>query len=492
MKDANNLEQFIREEIDKVELRDIESPDQMWRDFSDTLSVDSPKGLSWYRRLLRKIFLVALSAGIIASVILLMTPKALDKKDQSAQLQKLETSILKESNNELNSRRDNLIGHQDSDVKIASSPKVPALVSPSAISDPNQIQKQIVSESSRKNATGLDTSVSLNSNLPSSAIKTNNIISGNNFPVSRELSTNSERETYFHKQQQVADSSARSELVIDSNHKSSVEELLLSKANSTTIAKEKQELVTNLKLQPIGNGLSSKELVMQLLSERDKQLHPISLNNQVELPASKRKDLWFGGYSFLISKRRPVSNKALGTFSLYAGRQIPISNYFDIDMQLSLRLNDGYIMSQDSVFLYNDLGSTRLTKHKDLKLLWDGELRLGISKVINNRLELSGGASFSYAFANQFILSEEVDRYSNQFVTKGTAGKEQYRGSSSWSGLNRLGTGVYLRIGTRFLGIYSIGLVMTRRLNTLVDTDVAATVDSDNVNQFGLYINRYF
>ena len=148
---------------------------------------------------------------------------------------------------------------------------------------------------------------------------------------------------------------------------------------------------------------------------------------------------------------------------------------------------DGYSFSQDSIIIQNGLSIVSNRKNKDLNYIIEAHLSAEYF-VRRNKFSFGFGVKNSYAFYNKFTIIEqgEITRFTgwSQSGSKATI-------YNQWSGMNRFGITPFTNISFRHHN-YEVGLVVSKRLNKLINGDLAAKQKSNTPYQAGIILSKYF
>jgi hypothetical protein len=160
-------------------------------------------------------------------------------------------------------------------------------------------------------------------------------------------------------------------------------------------------------------------------------------------------------------------------------------------MQVGASLDLGYSFSQDSIFISNGMSIIEQRKDKDLKNLWNAYLDLGLNYRVN-RLRFNLGVRGSYAVLNRFAFREttRTTHLGSFFTSEGESIEAE--GSDVWTGVNRMSLDTYLSINYRINTDYSFGAFAGKRLNTLINQNMASKAHSNRPVRFGVVLNAHF
>ncbi len=155
-------------------------------------------------------------------------------------------------------------------------------------------------------------------------------------------------------------------------------------------------------------------------------------------------------------------------------------------------MDAGYSFSQDSLFIFNGLNIEEVRKNKDLKYTWNAYLGLGGVYRIKN-WQFGAGGRLSYALFNQFYFEDATQRLQ---VLPGSSSTFEFTRqeveSGPWDGINRIGIDAYVDIAYRISPGYSVGLFVGKKLNRLINNEMAAQAYSNRPIRFGATLNKHF
>lgn len=437
MQNKDNLEEFIKREVNRIEFDDADS---MWQEFQARLEKEKPKPQRgfWYWAGIFSLFLfIALGSFLLGSIF--NQVKTADvKKDENTSIKK-ETSPSIQSTSEPNQAQpsNNLLDADDYDNSTQTGEEI----------NPKLEKKAPVNSNNPKSA-----DINFRSKKDNSAKKVNDRIVNQNIqgsPVSTVMDSTEMQEDF--------------------------EQVDSEKAGFAEI-NDQESLDEPVKLLAPIAGIKLEEL-LPLNSEKN----PPLVVTKYEWKATEPKRLFF-------SIENSFASHGIRQHAVGFGKYIPLKNNFTLKVQAGGSLDIGYSFSQDSVFIFNGLSIEEIRKDKDLKNIWNAYLDLGVYHR-KNRWQMGLGIRGSYALFNQYYYDERTLITSIGSIVGNT---NQWSGKGNWSGINRMSFDAYLNVNYQMNTNYSVGLFAGKRLNELIKKDMAKQAYSNTPVKFGVVINRYF
>ena len=179
-------------------------------------------------------------------------------------------------------------------------------------------------------------------------------------------------------------------------------------------------------------------------------------------------------------------------FAFGIGKFIPLSTKWSIKMQAGGSLNRGFSFSQDSLFTLVGLSIEESRKDKDLKHIWSTYLDLGLYHNYG-KWRIGGGLRGSYAVINKFQIVESLRisglgtfNVSSGGVTGSTSKRE------SWTGINRLRFDAYFNLQYQIKNNFSLGLYLGKSFNEIIQENLAKQAYSNTPVMVGVQFTRHF
>ena len=446
MQDKDNLEEFIRKEVNRIEFGDA---DAMWKGFQEQLEKEEPKqklGFWFWGRFFALVFFIAVGSFLLGSIF--SRSKVSDSKQKEVRLANETTDPLKPTSPKLTIE-------PDSNGRLNT--------------DPDTLRQQAASKA--------------NSNL-----RPGNIIPNSSHSKLAETTKN---QAYL-ESTKAALGNTKNELVpnqdiqdlpvlgiIDSTQRQQeIAQQYLGIATSEEMTDQEGLIAAIQPLEPIA---SIKH--MGLSSSNTEPLLPLDVADH-KLKAPKAK-------SFFFSLENSFADNNIRQHVVGLGRYFPLSNNVGIKAQIGGSLDVGYSFSQDSVFIFNGLSIVETRKDKDLKNLWNTYLDLGIYQR-KEQWRFGLGFRGSYALYNQFSFVDRTQvTHLGRFDSSGGQTIES-EGRGNWSGINRMSIEAYLNIHYHLDANYSLGIVAGKRLRALIKNDMAKQAYSNIPVKFGVVLNKHF
>lgn len=179
-------------------------------------------------------------------------------------------------------------------------------------------------------------------------------------------------------------------------------------------------------------------------------------------------------------------------YSIAYGKQFSLKSNFKFNVQLGARYDRGYDLTQDSVFIIQGISLIEHTKYKSLKGLWQGLVKLEMMRSYK-KLEIGVGSTLTYAVANKFRYYETAYSVNNVFEIDPAdkLKRDVYHQNGTWTGINRFGVEGYLHAEYRLNYKYTFGVLLSQRFNPVIKKDNAQKVfpwSNNRQAHFGIYI----
>ena len=445
MQNKDNLEEFIRNEVNKVEFDDADS---MWQEFQIRLENEAsePKRGWWYWISILSIFLfIALGSFLLGNIY--------------------------NQRRIADSKRNN-------EVFTSKEPK-PSLHSYHLIQEPpqnDQIEEKdhtrsTVMETGIDHKTGKDEDFDSGNTTKSTKANLTETHSGHLKPGIREkiINLTSNNKSLEYSTANVMDSA---QMLIEFEKKKIGQEGFEENTR-------RENLINPVRLfEPIAK-IGFREL---LPLQSEESLPPFV--NTCEWKASKPKNRFF-------SIENSFAHNGIRNHALGLGKYYHLSGHSGIKVQAGGSLDIGYSFSQDSVFILNGLSIEEIRKDKDLKHIWNGYIDVGYYRR-KNKWQFGLGFRGSYALSNQFyfVKSTQVTHLGTFNNSSGQTIEKTEKGS--WLGMNRMSVDAYLHINYQLFPNYSVGFFAGRRLNELIKSDMANQAHSNTPVKLGVVLNKHF
>ena len=200
----------------------------------------------------------------------------------------------------------------------------------------------------------------------------------------------------------------------------------------------------------------------------------------------------FRSKNLFLSIENSFAENGIRQHAVGFGKYYSLNENLDLKVQGGGSLDVGYSLSQDSLFVFNGMSIVEIRRDKDLKNLWNAYLDFGLYQV-KNKWRFGTGLRSSYALVNQFYLTEHTrTTHLGTFNTlNGTTNYEKVE-RSSWAGMNRVNFEAYLNINYHVNSNYSMGIFAIKRLNKVIDKDMAKRAYSNTPVRVGVSLSKHF
>ena len=459
MQNKDNLEEFIKSEVNKIELG---GADAMWEGFQGRLEKEasnSKKGYRIWLGLFPLLFIILLGGFFINKSL---------KLENTQEALKEDTTTLSSDNSTSSAST------LESDIASAS-------IHQNELKQENALNPAEMEKQANRN-TNANRNANSNSNSNSNVSTNSNRKANANSNANSNVSINSNRDASTNAS---ANSSANSSANVNTNAK-------LNRANSkstnTELAFEKHDK------ENVKKSLADQKIKTSIQSLSTIGIKPLgSIIANVDPTPSMSTNEWDAPVSkaFFVSLENSFAQNNISQHSIGVGFQLLPKNNFGIKVQTGLALDQGYSFSQDSLLVINGLSIEEIRKDKDLKNLWNAYLDFGLL-YSKNKWNFGTGIRGGFAFLNQFYFNEVSHvTHIEVFRISGGTGKKSIQ-IGNWSGINRLSLDVYLNTNYQINQNYSVGLMVGKRLNELIKTGMAQQAYSNTPVKFGVLLNKYF
>lgn len=197
------------------------------------------------------------------------------------------------------------------------------------------------------------------------------------------------------------------------------------------------------------------------------------------------------GRRYYLSIAASTPHNTVRQYAFGFGKYFRLKNHLGLDVQLGGSLNSGYSFSQDSVTILNGLSIVEERRDKDLKQVGNAYLSLGaFYQKYNWRFGV--GLRGSYALFNQFYFVEntQITHLGTFNTLSGMIVEREEQGG--WTGMNRMGIDGYLQVNYHLNTHFSVGLMVEKRFNPLIQQDLAKRAHSNTPLELGVVMNKHF
>lgn len=200
----------------------------------------------------------------------------------------------------------------------------------------------------------------------------------------------------------------------------------------------------------------------------------------------------FSAKNLFLSIENSYAENGIRQHAVGFGKHFSLSENLVIKVQGGGSLDVGCSLSQDSLFVFNGVSIVEIRRDKDLKNLWNAYLDFGLYQV-KNKWRFGTGLRSSYALVNQFYLTEHTrTTHLGTFnALNGTTNYEKVE-RGSWAGINRMNFEAYLNINYHLNSNYSMGIFAIKRLNKVIDKDMAKQAYSNTPVRVGVSLSKHF
>jgi len=219
-----------------------------------------------------------------------------------------------------------------------------------------------------------------------------------------------------------------------------------------------------------------------LLQNEERNFQPFLLASEKVTPETK---------SFYLSIENSFGVNNIRQHALSFGKYFRLKNNFGVNVQVGGRLDVGFSFSQDSVLILRGLSIEERRQDKDLKNTWNAFLDLNVFHRKDN-WRFGIGFRGGYSLINQFYFVESTRIKHLGTFNNSVSEINERADNDTWSGINRISFDGYLNVTYQVDTNYSFGLLVGKRLNTLIEKEMANQAYSNTPLRFGVIINKHF
>lgn len=458
MKNKDKLEQYIRKEIESIP---YEEEDQMWEDFQKANAVQLKKWNS------TKFFRLFFSAGLLVIISGVIFYFHHTRSTITEQLQ-----IEKSSNKNNNT--------PTSDTEFS-------LIEKNALTEKESVQEKVTDLEKEEN-------ILIGQNTNSS-----NLRSTNSFDVKK---SNLKDQQEFKNKSESSSTNTTSRFInkFGDQNTASFQDGLLPTATEESIFSNKAKSTSTESINVFDSKNFSKSIFKKEESDSDfskSQIDVVSINslwsepllpnveNNIdpvfEIASFQRKNEWF------VKALFSASTNEIYRSALELGKLKKISRSKGLKYGLGFSLEDGYSVSQDSIYYVSGVSAEERIENKDLDYLVSSYLNVEYL-ITNKRFSVAFGTQISYALFNEFDGSYERTVLSLNGWRKNAGGTEFF---NLWTGINRFGVDASLAFSYQ-LQRFELSLFTSKRITKLIKRNNAQRRKSNIPFHFGASLTTYF